>query len=92
MATTDELLSKMEIVIVGVDQVKDSVPMSTMLLDVLQRAGTWAGGAKKITITVMEPQKDGSIEYSMQVEYVGQGGMFICALRRTPMAETEYHS
>lgn len=93
MATADELLSELNIKIIGVGLVQNSVPMTTMLLDVVQRAASYTSNAKQITITVMEPQRDGSIEYAMQVEYVGDNGsIYICCLRREPGATTEFHS
>lgn len=93
MADADDILSELQINIKGIGLVRDSVPMTMMLLDVVQRAASYTSNAKQITITVQEPERDGSFMWMMHVEYVGDnGGIHIGCLRREPSATTEYHS
>lgn len=92
MATADDILSTLNIEIRGIGLVNENVPATIMLMDVVGRAAGYGASAKKITITVNEAERDGSRMYVMCVEYANGGEIHIGAIRRTPHAETEFHS
>jgi hypothetical protein len=83
----DKIASRMDIEIISVQ-----LAHASMLLDVMQRAAAYYDSARRIEITVREPERDGSIEYIMHVQYISGGSITIGALRRTADAETEFHS
>ena len=92
MATAEELSSELNIKIIGAALVKNSVPLTMMLRDVMSRAAGYAGMAKNVEIFVAESAPDGSTMFNMHVEYISGGSIYIGALRRTPSSVTEYHS
>lgn len=81
------LASRMEIEIISV-----ALAHPPMLADVLARMAGYKDSAHKITITVREAERDGSITYIVFIEYINGGSITVGALRRSIDAETEYHS
>lgn len=92
MATTDQLLSRLNIEVRGIALCDESVPLMLQLIDVMRRAASYGASAKEIIITVNEPERDGSTMFAMHVIYANGGEIHIGALRRTPLGETEFHS
>lgn len=83
----DKIMSRMNIEIISVQ-----LAHAGLLIDVLSRAAAYYDSAKRIEITVREPERDGSLHYIMFVEYIHGGSITIGALRRTSASETEFHS
>lgn len=92
MATTDQLLSRLNIEVRGIALCDESVPLMMQLIDVMRRAAAYGGSAREIIITVNEPDTEGSAMFAMHVIYRDGGEIHIGALRRTPLGDTEFHS
>ncbi len=92
MTDYDKIDSLLTIEVRSIAFTENNPALMLMLIDVMRRATGYGSTAKRIVISVFEPEKDGSTTFHMHVEYANGGGIHIGCLRRTPFAETEFHS